>query len=184
MFETIVLTTLAAIIGITIAAACVPVVNQLLDKAVALQQLLNIKYIAGSIGSLVIISLLSGFYPAFILSGFKPIQSLKSNFSLPGKFSTLLRQSLVAFQFTISIALIISTIIFARQTEYLNKKSLGFNKDAVAEVSLPVNDSAKMAGFGAFLQNRPGIKNISFCLGAPISKYQQQSSQDETHYKL
>jgi putative ABC transport system permease protein len=167
--ETIVVTTIAVIIGLFIAAICIPAVNQLLDKSVSLQQLLSSKYIFGGLIALLIISFLSGIYPALILSGFRPIESLKTGFTIPGRFSTILRKSLVAFQFTISIALIICTIVFARQTEYFSKKSLGFNKDAVVEVALPVNDSAKMASFGNLLQNQTGIKNISFCLGAPVS---------------
>lgn len=167
--ETFVVTLIATIVGIIIAGICVAPLNQLLEKSVSLSQLLNIKYLAGAIIALVGISFLSGFYPALILAGFKPIESLKSGFSIPGKFSTSLRKSLVAFQFTISIALIICTIVFAKQTDYFSKKSLGFNKESVVEVGLPENDSTKMASFRTLLQNQVGIKNISFCLGAPVS---------------
>lgn len=167
--ETIVLTTAAALVGIGIAALCVSAVNHLLDKAISLQQALEPTYILGGLLALLFISFLSGFYPALILSGFRPIESLKNSVGTPGKFSSGLRKSLVAFQFTVSIALIICTLVFGMQTNYFSKKSLGFNKEAVVEVGLPVADSAKMAGFKALLQNQSGIKNISLCLGAPVS---------------
>ena len=167
--ETLLLTFAAAIVGVIISILFLPSINQLLQKAISFNQLISAKYIAGAIVVLFIISFISGFYPALILSGFSPILSLKNQFALPGKFSTLFRKSLVVFQFTISIAIIICTIVIAKQTKYFTNKSLGFNKDAVIEVGLPVSDSGKMASFKNLLRDNPGITNISFCLGAPIS---------------
>ncbi|MEO5783151.1 MAG: FtsX-like permease family protein, partial [Ginsengibacter sp.] len=118
---------------------------------------------------LLLISFISGIYPALVLSGFKPIESLKNQLALPGKSSTLLRKSLVVFQFTTSIALIICTIVIARQMNFFNNRSLGFNKEAVVELELPLPDSTKMESLRNRLQDQPGIQKISFCLGAPIS---------------
>ena len=167
--ETFVLTTIAAVAGIFLSAAFLSPINQLLDKSISLSQLLNIKYILCGVVLLVLLSILSGGYPALILSRFNPITSLKSQFALPGKFSTLLRRGLVVFQFTTSIALIICTIIIEGQMQFFSNKSLGFNKEAVIEVGLPVPDSAKREQFRNLLQNQESIKNLSFCLGAPIS---------------
>jgi ABC-type antimicrobial peptide transport system permease subunit len=88
---------------------------------------------------------------------------------LPGKSSAVLRKSLVVFQFTISIALIICTVVIARQMQYFQNKELGFNKDAVIELGLPSSDSARIARLKSSLQNQAGIQNFSFCLGAPIT---------------
>ncbi|MGZ5191132.1 MAG: ABC transporter permease, partial [Flavisolibacter sp.] len=104
-----------------------------------------------------------------VLSGFNPIDSLKNQLVIPGRSSTLFRKGLVVFQFTASIALIICTIVIARQVKYFNNISLGFNKEAVIEVELPVSDSAKIESFRAQLQNQSGISEFSFCMGAPIS---------------
>jgi ABC-type antimicrobial peptide transport system permease subunit len=169
MSETLLLTTVATIIGVLIAAICLPALNQLLDKSMAITQLMNVRFIAEAILGLILVSFMSGIYPALILAGFKPIESLKNQMALPGKSSTLLRKVLVVFQFTTSIALIICTIVIAKQMHFFNSKSLGFNKDAVVEVSLPSPDSAKIKAFRNVLQNQAGIRDISFCLGAPIS---------------
>jgi ABC-type antimicrobial peptide transport system permease subunit len=169
MSETLLLTTLAAVIGLAIAVLSLPVINRLLDKSMSIEQLLHFRFIARSIIALIIISFISGVYPALILAGFKPIESLKNQLALPGKSSTFLRKALVVFQFTTSIALIICTIVIAKQMHYSNTKSLGFNKDAVVEVALPSPDSAKMEALRSLLQNQAGVQNISFCLGAPIS---------------
>lgn len=169
MSETVLLTTIAAIIGLVIAALLVPLLNRLLEKSIAVEQLMNIRFIALALLAILLISFISGIYPALILSGFKPIESIKNQLALPGKSSTLLRKGLVVFQFTISVALIICTLVIWQQMKYFNSKSLGFNKDAVVEVALPSPDSAKIESLRSLLQNQPGIQNLSFCLGAPIS---------------
>lgn len=169
VFETLFLTVLSAVIGIVIAIFFIPVINQLLDKSISISQLTNYKFIFGAILTLLLISFVSGLYPALIMAGFKPIESLKNQLMLPGKSSTLLRKGLVIFQFTISIALIICTIVIAKQMHYFTSKSLGFNKDATVEVPLPSPDSAKIEAFRSLLQNQSGIQSLSFCLGAPIS---------------
>ncbi|MDB5229867.1 MAG: hypothetical protein JWN76_672 [Chitinophagaceae bacterium] len=169
LYETFVITFIAALIGIVIASAMISPINHILDKSVSLTQLLNPKFFIGGILLVVFISFISGAYPAIILAGFNPIDSLKNQLSMPGKSSTLIRKGLVVFQFTTSIALIICTIIISKQVNYFNSKSLGFNKEAVVEVGLPVSDSAKMEAFKNLLQNEPGIQKMSFCLGAPIS---------------
>ena len=169
MLETILVTTVATLIGLAIAVLLLPTINNILDKSVSVQQLVTLKFIAGAILGIITIGLISGIYPALILSGFNPIAALKSSFVLPGRSSAVFRKALVVFQFTTSIALIISTIVIAKQMQYFQDKKLGFNKESVVEVGLPVTDSSKIESFRTLIQNEPGIQNLSFCLGAPIS---------------
>ena len=169
MSETFLLTTVAAIIGLVTAVLFLPVINGLLEKSISISQLADLKFIGGLIFGLIVVSFISGIYPALVLAGFKPVLSLKNQLILPGKSSTLLRRSLVVFQFTTSIALIICTIVIAKQMHYFNSKPLGFNKDAVVEVAIPDTDSTKREAFRNLLSSQPGIQNLSFCLGAPIS---------------
>ena len=169
MSETMLLTLIAAIIGLVIVAICLPMINRLLDKSIALEQLADLRFIAGTVIGIIVISFISGVYPALILAGFKPIESLKNQLTMPGKASTIFRKLLVVVQFTTSIALIICTIVISRQMHYFSTKSLGFNKEAVVEVGLPGPDSAKIEAFRSLIQNQSGIQKISFCLGAPIS---------------
>jgi len=169
MSETLFLTLVAAAIGLMLAVFFLPVLNRLLDKSISIEQLAHFKFVAGAILGLLMVSFISGVYPALILAGFKPIESLKNQLAMPGKASTLLRKALVVFQFTTSIALIICTLVIAKQMHYFNTKSLGFKKDAVVEVELPSPDSTKIEAFRSSLQNQVGVQVISFCLGAPIS---------------
>ncbi len=80
-----------------------------------------------------IIGLIAGLYPAFYLSYFKPINTLKGNLSLGSKNAGL-RSTLVVLQFTISIVLLISTSVIYKQMQYILNSTIGFNKDEVVMI--------------------------------------------------
>ncbi len=169
MLETFVLTFFAAITGVILATLFIPTVNSILGKSINLLSLSDPEFMAGGLLGIVLISFISGVYPAMILSGFNPVNSLKNQLAIPGKSSLILRKGLVVFQFTTSIALIICTLVISRQMEFFQKKELGFNKEAVIEVRLPTQDSLKRENFRNLIQNEPGVDQISFCMGAPIT---------------
>ena len=169
MMETFVLAFFSAVIGIILAVLFLPMVNGMLEKSISASPLLEPVFILGALGIILIISFLSGTYPALILSGFNPVNSLKNQLAMPGKSSVALRKGLVVFQFTTSIAFIICMLVISSQMEFFQNKELGFNKDAVVEVKLPDNDSIRREAFRNLLQDKPSIEEISFGIGAPIS---------------
>ncbi|OGU36187.1 MAG: hypothetical protein A2068_08255, partial [Ignavibacteria bacterium GWB2_35_6b] len=115
------------------------------------------------------VSLLTGLYPAIVLSGFSPIAAFRNKISIGSGKSFSLRNSLVIFQFIISQILIISTIVISKQLEYFKEKDLGFNKNRIVAVNLPLNDQAKLDVVRSRLLQNPDISNVTFCGGAPIS---------------
>lgn len=117
----------------------------------------------------VFINLVSSLYPSLVMSRFVPIFALKGNLlnSKQNKFG--LRNALLVFQFTISIALISSTIIIRNQMNYINNKDLGFDMEEVMRFSVPDREEASFRSLRDFLSTEAGVNSYAFGLGAPSS---------------
>ncbi|MFD2935908.1 ABC transporter permease [Spirosoma flavum] len=104
-----------------------------------------------SVGAFLLLSIcLSGFYPAFVLSSFDPITVLKGNFSRSTK-GTFLRKSLVVFQFTITLILLVQTFAVYQQVNFLREQNVGVNMEHTLVVTAPVGNNAQQ-DYGAFRQ--------------------------------
>lgn len=108
------------------------------------------------------IGILSGIYPAFILSSFKPVTVLKASFRSSGS-GAMLRKSLVLAQFTITLVLVTGIVIIYSQMRYIRQRDLGFNEEALFFVR--VNGNADIIkginGFKNDLRNNTLIKGIT-----------------------
>ena len=103
-----------------------PLFNQIIGKELSLMILANSSVWMYGIGLLILGSLASGAYTAYVLSNFKPIETLKGKIIKTTK-GVLLRKSLVISQFSISIALILFTLLIYRQLQFMQKQDLGMN---------------------------------------------------------
>jgi putative ABC transport system permease protein len=94
---------------------------------------------------LVVVSLLSGFYPAWVLSAFKPVSVLKNqNALVPGTSrKAWIRKSLTVSQFIIAQAFILATLVVGKQIQYTLNKDLGFKKEAVVHFTINYRDTVK-----------------------------------------
>lgn len=110
-----------------------PLFNQLSGKDLTLQAYLEPARIGLLLLFGIIVGLLAGIYPAFVLSSFQPIKVLKGKFK-SNKYGAALRNGLVIFQFAISIILIICTITVNRQMQYVLGDRLGFRKDHIIQI--------------------------------------------------
>jgi len=139
--EAILLSTLSTIIGLLLAKLLLPYFNQLAGRNLQLSFSLYPEMGWLIIGILVLVAILSGSYPALLLSKFKPIEVLKNKIRLGG--SNLFTRSLVTLQFILSIGLIVSTIVILQQTKYLTSKNPGFNKENVVMIDAEQTNSIK-----------------------------------------
>lgn len=134
--EAFMMTAFALGIGVFIAELLLPQFNAL--SGTELEMFFNLNIILVLLGTALFISLISGIYPALILSGFKPVQIFKGQLNLAGD-KNLFRQSMVVFQFTLSIALIAGTLIIGNQLDYLRSKDLGYQKGHVVVLNTDMN---------------------------------------------
>ena len=126
LFESALLVSIALLISIVLVQLALPVFNNLSGKNLGIP--FNIKIVSSFVGLGLLVSMIAGVYPAFYLSSFKPIEVLKGKFT-SGNKSFGLRSSLVVFQFFISVALIIGTIVVWQQMKYIQNKNLGYDKE-------------------------------------------------------
>ncbi|MFC0515360.1 ABC transporter permease [Mucilaginibacter angelicae] len=127
---------------------------------------------------IVAVVLLSGIYPAIIVSGFKPVQALKNKINSAAVGGISLRRVLVVTQFAISQLLIIGTAIAVKQMDFVNNADLGFNKEAVLAIPCPA-DSVGLSRMKSFKQQvlaLPGVKAASFSADAPSSSHNNSSN--------
>lgn len=135
IIESMIYTFLALLISLLLIVILLPFYNDLLEKSLGIDSMANPVLILSILGIVIFVALVSGSYPAFFLSSFKPTDVLKINSSSKGG-NPLVRRILVILQFGISITMIISTWIVYDQLSYLREKDLGFKKDRIVRIGL------------------------------------------------
>ena len=173
--ETLVITLLAAVVALLLAEWFVDAYNQYLLTVIDFGLAIDGSVVYFLLALCFVITLLAGYYPARILSGYRPVDALKQSMShqqsgFAGKFS--LRKTLVVTQFVISQLLIIGTIVVAMQMRYLRTQDLGFRQDDMAVVFVPDNDRQKLEAFRSKIANQAAVAQVSFSSGPPISSSQ------------
>lgn len=122
----------AFVFALILVELALPAFNQLANKALSLSYLLDARLVAGYVALFLGTGLLAGFYPALVLSGFNPVQTLYGRFRFVGK--NYLQKSLVVLQFAIASFLIIGTLTIYAQFDYLTHKDLGYDDTNVIDV--------------------------------------------------
>jgi len=133
LLESLLLTIIALTLALALVRLALPFFNQLVGKQLTLNLVSNPWILPGLILFGLVTGLLAGSYPAFFLSSFNPVTVLKGKLT-SGKKSSGVRSGLVVFQFCISIALMIGTLVVYKQLSYIRNKNLGYNKEQVLVV--------------------------------------------------
>ncbi|MCP4725737.1 MAG: FtsX-like permease family protein [bacterium] len=165
--ESILFSTFAAVFAIALIELLLPFFNSMTEKSIDINYTGNIFLTLTIFLSAVLVGVISGSYPAFILSSFLPISMLQRRTGLSQRDSYL-RKGLVVFQFTISIVLIAGTIIVSRQLDYFSEKDLGLNPEQILVISLQDNfESDKYGSFKNELIQNSGILGVTASHGTP-----------------
>jgi len=158
--ESVLISSLALVLGIGLALVCISWLNGFTGKSLSMNPVTNWQLYAGLIGFAVIVGVLAGMYPAFILSGFKPALALKGQHgSVKGK--GLVRRTLVVTQFSISIVLLIATAITFQQLDYLNTRNLGYDKDQIVTLFYYNEVDNSYEAFYNELTKSAAVENVS-----------------------
>jgi putative ABC transport system permease protein len=150
--------------------------NQLSGKSLDFNLLQNPLILSFLPILILVMTLLSGFYPAFYLSSFRPILVLKKQLSL-GKNSHSFRNGLVVFQFATTITLIICTLVVQRQLNYIQQSDPGFLREQLVIIHNDgeIQNSQREDFIGRFAANTQ-VESMSFSTGIPMANQFQMRS--------
>lgn len=165
--ESVLLSSISMVMGIGLARLALPLFNNISGKTLEFPWTSGMFWLIVIIASWVIGSI-AGMYPAFFLSAFKPITVLKGKLQ-SGTKSGWLRSTLVVFQFSISTALIIGTIVIYDQIQFIQNKNLGFDKDQVLLVEDAYALGAKVNVFKEKILQVAGVQSASVSGYLPVS---------------
>ncbi|HEY5823875.1 MAG TPA: ABC transporter permease, partial [Cyclobacteriaceae bacterium] len=135
-----------------------PLFNSLINKQLSLAYLLDAKLIIGYVLLLIITGFIAGFYPAIVLSGYRPVQTLYNQFRLSGK--NYVQRGLIVFQFCLATVLIIATFTVYYQFDYLTKKDLGYDPEGIVRVTKRNLTPQEAKLFGEQLMKNPNIVSV------------------------
>lgn len=133
--ESLLFTLLALGISLALVHLFLPAFNAFVERDLSFSLLINPVLICGVILVVGFVSILSGSYPALLISSFLPVFGLKRQ-GLRGQKGRLLRNTLVVFQFAVSIGLIIAALVVRQQLNFIKKQDVGYDKDQIVVIRL------------------------------------------------
>ena len=168
--ETFLLTLAAALLSILLAKWLLHLFVDFIPEGLNFELFYNPWVIVGIVLLLLMVTLLSGFYPALVLSKYKPVSVFKQQV-VPNSDKGTLRKYLTVFQFVIAQVFIIATLLVGKQLNYIMKKDMGFKTEAIAYFRTPWQDtsSVKRARFVREMENIPGLSQTVLSGNPPAS---------------
>lgn len=167
--ESFAVTFIALVVAIALSGMLLPLFNQLLSKHYTVSSLFQWPVLLGMLALLLIVTLLSGYYPSLVMSKMKPVDVLKGKLQNSNR-GVQLRRALVVFQFVISVSLVLGTLIVIQQLNYMQSQDLGFAKDEVFVVNAARIKSNNPKAFETFkndLQSLSMVNRVSFANSLP-----------------
>jgi ABC-type antimicrobial peptide transport system permease subunit len=168
--ETFIIVICAVILACVVTIIALPFVNQLLELSLSFIILNNPAIILFLLTLIIIVTALACFYPSIVLARFNPVNALNSKLTANSSNGISLRRSLVVFQFIIAQALIVGTIIIARQMNYFMDQPPGFDKESI--INIPFRTDTLWFRKGDYLKQQlmsvNGVQAVSFSSNTPV----------------
>lgn len=171
--ESVITSLVSLLLALPVIWLLLQVVNRFSGKSLALNWAEQPLLLPGLLSLAIVIGLISGIYPAFFLSSYRPAQAVKGGRYVEASKGVAFRKILVVGQFSLSVILIVGTTIALKQLNFLQGKSLGFDGEKV--VLLPVLRSPLMESYDAFkgrLLNNPNVLSMTTVEDIPGVKHQ------------
>lgn len=166
--ESLVLTIIALLLAFIVSAAILPLFNAVTNKSFSVDQFLSPAFIGAALLLCLVVSIISGAYPAFVLSNTKLVSILKSGLQISHSGGGI-RKVLIIFQFVIAVFLTAATIIVLNQVSYIQRKDLGYNREQI--IVLPVDYKTR----GVYdqlkydVKNNPNVLSVTGSYEGPVS---------------
>ncbi|MBE9462271.1 ABC transporter permease [Dyadobacter subterraneus] len=155
--ESLLTTFLALAAGLLLLYLLIPGFNNLAAKHLSITSEINLFSILYLLAGTTLVSIIAGIYPAFYLSSFQPVKALKG--ILIQSKSQGFRNSLVTFQFALSVLLIIGTLLVNQQLQYIQTKRIGFDKDQVVVINTAQSTKSQVLTFKSAVLQTPSVKS-------------------------
>lgn len=164
--EAVVLALMAGAAALVLVALSLPTYNALTDAGLRLDQLVAPGPLLAGLAIVVAVGLGAGLYPAFVLSAFRPAETLRG-LHTSGREGARLRHGLVVVQFGISTALLVATLVVGAQLRFLRAQDPGFDRERVVLVSTENVSSSSEAALKAAFERVPGVEAVTLTAAPP-----------------
>jgi putative ABC transport system permease protein len=169
--ESLLISTIAMVLGLVLFEIARPMLEGFLGRPLAIVPGFNVQFLLLLFGLVVVVGLLSGSYPALVLSRLRVIGVLKPD-SYFGSFRSLLRRALIVLQFAMAVALIFIVFVCSRQINYMMTKDLGFDPEDVVVFKTEGEDAAdKCRLLKQEFQQLRGVESVTMTAVAPGEPY-------------
>lgn len=171
--ETAFQVSIAVLLAVGLVTLLSPLSAEVLNGSLSLKPLQSPAALLFIAGLTIVVTFVSGAYPAMIISGFRPIAALKNRTAKVNSSGSLsLRRVLVVTQFVVAQVLILGVLVAISQMNFFRNAPLGFNKEAIVTINLPV-DSISRSRWESFRQEllqQPGVEKVSLSSAPPAGK--------------
>jgi putative ABC transport system permease protein len=166
--ESLVLCLVAVVLSLVVVALVLPAFDRLAGRELSWRLVLSPVFIVIAFGVAALVGLLAGSYPAMVLSRFHPVTVLKGAFKNTAGGRGL-RQSLIVFQFIISVFLIVATFIMGQQLSYIRHRDLGYDREHVVQLPMDPSLKGQIDYIKTEMMRNPDVVRVSTCAWSPVN---------------